>query len=158
MTGTAVSRIAGLTAIGGAIACAWVGSAIGAAKVPDPCTLVPAAKVLSTTGVKVAGKLSTRPDGPVKQSLCTFKQGDIQLQIGLAPHQVSGGFGGPPGMVIAHPSGIGGGTFAYGTNAKFLFANASFTKSNLDVDVYDNGKLPRDKVLALARIVFASLT
>ena len=146
-------------AIASLCAAAAAGGA-GAAAVPNPCTLVSPAVVSSTVGLSstLSGKLSTRPDGKVKQSLCTFTHGAATLEIVVAPHQPSGGYGGPPGMVMTHPSGLGtGATFAYGTNPRFLFANASFTKGSLDGGVYDNGKLPTADILSLAKIVYKAL-
>ena len=40
-------------------------------------------------GVTLTGKLSTRPDGGVKQSVCTYTHGKTTIQIDLAPHQPS---------------------------------------------------------------------
>jgi hypothetical protein len=149
-------------AFAGALALA-VGLTAGAsaAKVPNPCTVVSASTVSSAVGDKGAmlvGKLSTRPGGLVKQTLCTYTQGAATLQIIIAPHVQSGGSGGPPGMVLTHPSGFGAGdSFAYGTNPHFLFATMSFTKAGLDGTVYSNGKYPRDDILALARRVYAAI-
>jgi hypothetical protein len=146
--------------LAGAVALVFTAGA-SAAKVPNPCSLVPASEVTATMGVKGAtlvGKLSTRPDGAVKQTLCTYTRGAATLEIQIAPHQTSGGYGGPPGMVITHPSGFGAGdTFAYGTNPKFLFANMSFTKGGFDAGVYDNGKYANADVLALAHKVYAAI-
>ena len=80
------------------------------------------------------------------------------LEIMIAPHQTSGGSGGPPGMVIQKPSGLGtGATFAYDTNPKYEFANASFTKGGFDAGVWDNGKYPNADILSLARLVYKAL-
>jgi hypothetical protein len=149
-TTLAAAVLAGATAAG----------ALGGA-VPNPCTIVPSGTVASTVGLKgvsLVGKLSTRPDGAVKQSLCTFSRDGATLEILIAPHQPSGGSGGPPGMVMTKPSGLGAGaTFAYDTNPKYLFANASFTKGSIDAGVWDNGKFPHGDVLELARKVYAAL-
>jgi hypothetical protein len=140
---------------------AWIASAASAATVPNPCKIVPAGTVVSAVGLKgvsLEGKISTRPDGLAKQTLCTFKHGAALLEIYVAPHQQSGGSGGPPGMVIAKPSGLGSGaTFAYDVNPKYAFANASFTKGALDAGVWDNGKFPSADILALARLVYKAL-
>ena len=136
-------------------------TAAGAASVPNPCTLVPAATLSSAVGLKgvvLKGKVSTRPDGAAKQTLCTFKHGAAVLEIYIAPHQPSGGSGGPPGMVITKPAGLGvGATFAYDQNPKYEFANAAFTKGGFDAGVWDNGKLPAAEILGLARIVYKLL-
>ena len=56
------------------------------------------------------------------------------------------------------PLGLGAGaTFAYDTNPKYSFANASFTKGSIDAGVWDNGKYPSADVLALAHKVYAAL-
>jgi hypothetical protein len=147
--------------IGLGVACAAAASTLAGtaagAKTPNPCTLVPIGTLGSTVGLTSPGKLSTRPDGRVKQTLCTFTKGATMLEIYVALHQPSGGSGGPPGMVISRPAGIGGGTFATDSNPKFAFANAFFTKGKLDAGVWDNGKVPAAKVLALARIVYKDL-
>jgi len=61
---------------GGAAAMVAIMGAAGAlgAATPDPCSLVPGGTVAATLGLKgvtLAGKLSTRADGAVKQSVCT---------------------------------------------------------------------------------------
>jgi hypothetical protein len=136
-------------------------SGASAATVPNPCTLLAASEVNATVGVKGAtlvGKLSTRPDNLVKLTICTYTRGAATLQIEIAPHQTSGGYGGPPGMVITHPSGFGAGDiFASDTNPKFPFANMSFTKGSFDAGVYSNGKYPKAEILALSRKVYAAL-
>lgn len=59
---------------------------------------------------------------------------------------------------MTKPSGLGAGaTFAYDTNPKFAFANASFTKGSIDASVWDNGKFSNAEVLALAHKVYAAL-
>ena len=106
----------------------------------------------------MTGKLSTRPDGKVKQTLCTYTNGAATLEIGVSPHVPSGGSGGPPGMVLTHPSGLGtGATFAYGTNPKYKFATALFTKGNIDALVYSNGTYANAGIVALAHLVYAAL-
>jgi hypothetical protein len=65
----------------------------GATGVLNPCSLVPASKVASSvglSGVVLTGTRSTRSDGAVKQTVCTFKHGDAQLEIYVSPHQASG--------------------------------------------------------------------
>jgi hypothetical protein len=134
-------------------------AAASAAPVPNPCTIVSGSAIAPLFGGKaIAGTRSTRPDGAVKQSVCTFTQGAVKLQILVSPHQPSGGFGGPPGMVVTKPPGLGqGATFAYDTNPKYQFANATFTKGGFDGGVWDNGKLPNAAVLKLAKSVYAAL-
>jgi hypothetical protein len=135
-------------------------SALGGT-VPDPCTLVPGGTVATTVGLKgvtLVGKVSTRPDNAVKQTLCTFTRGAAKLEILVAPHQPSGGFGGPPGMVVTKPAGLGtGAMFVYDLNPQYAFASASFTKGAIDGGVWDNGKFPHADVLALAHQVYAAL-
>lgn len=151
-------RLRGVIAVLGACAAPAAGAA-SAAPVPNPCTIVSASAIAPLFGGKaIVGARSTRPDGAVKQSLCTFTQGAVKLQILVSPHQPSGGFGGPPGMVVTKPAGLGvGATFAYDTNPKYQFANATFTKGALDAGVWDNGKLPNAAVLKLAKSVYAAL-
>ena len=157
MSGRALARI-GAAAASAAIAGTLVGGALGAPKVPDPCTLVPSGTVASTVGFKAAGTISTRPDNGVKDTLCNFVQGGGKLYISVSPHHPSGGFGGPPGMVVAHPSGLGSGAlFVYDRNPKFKFADVTFTNGTFDGDVWNNGSVPPDHVLALARIVYKTL-
>ena len=143
-----------------ASAAGWtVGAA--AAPVPNPCSILPASTISSAVGlegVSLTGALSTRPDGPVRQSLCTYKHGAAELEIFIGPHVQSGGSGGPPGWVNKKPSGLGpDGGFAYDLNPKYLFANAYFTKGGFDGGVWDNGKLPNASILSLARKVYAAL-
>jgi hypothetical protein len=144
-----------------AIAAAVVASGAAGAATPNPCSLVPGATVASTLGLKgvtLSGKLSTRPDGKVKQSVCTYTNGKTSVQIDVAPHQPSGGSGGPPGMVRGVVSGLGpGAMFFYGTNPHFLFASVSFTKGGYDVGVYNNGTVPHQDVPLLAKLVYAAI-
>jgi hypothetical protein len=132
-----------------------------AAAVPNPCALVPAATVASTVGLKgvmLKGKLSTRPDNGVKQSLCTYKHGSTAIEILVAPHQQSGGSGGPPGMKHVKVSGLGASaTDFYDTNPKFAFANVAFTKGELDAGAYASGVIANAKIVALARVVYKAL-
>jgi hypothetical protein len=160
------ARLAAATASGAALAVALgaAGSAIAApavANVPNPCTILALPVVSSTVGlggVTLHGVRSTRPDGRLTQALCTFTHGTAKLEIYVAPHQPSGGSGGPPGMVITKPSGLGvGATFAYDANPHFSFANAFFSKGAFDAGVWDNGKLPNGDILALARSVYKAL-
>ena len=151
----------GLVAAGACLAAAaWAVTAAGAA-VPNPCTVVASGTVATTMGLKgvtLSGKLTTRPDGRVKQSVCTYTVGKNTIQIDLAPHQQSGGSGGPPGMVLLKLTGLGpGATYAYDTNPKFEFASVSFTKGAIDAGIYENGSLPRADVPALARILYKAL-
>ncbi len=143
------------------LAAGWAVGAVAAGAVPNPCTIVSVSAVSSAAGLKgvvLHGSRSTRPDGAVKQSICTFKHGPATLEIYIAPHQPSGGSGGPPGMVLTRPAGLGSGaSFAYDLNPKFQFANVSFTKSGFDAGVWDNGKYPSGDVLALARLVYKAL-
>lgn len=138
-----------------------VAGAGAAPVVPNPCTLVPGSKIASSVGLSgmtLTGVKTTRPDGAVKQSLCTFKHGKAVLEIYISPHQVPGGSGGPPGMVFSKPSGLGAGaTFVYDLNPKYEFANAYFTKGSFDAGVWDNGSFPKGDVLALAHTVYAAL-
>jgi hypothetical protein len=133
----------------------------GAAPVPNPCVLVSADTVGSTLGLKTtaAGKVSTRPDGSVKQSVCTYQDGATMIQLALSPHQQSGGSGGGvPGMKHATPSGLGpAASDFYDTEAKFAFANVDFTKGAIDVVVYDKGAIPNAHMVALARTVYKAL-
>ena len=150
------------TAVSAVVAAAgWTAAAPGAAPVPNPCKVVPFSTISTSVGLQGAslvGKLSTRPDGTLKQTLCTFKHDAAALEIYVAPHQQSGGSGGPPGMVLSKPTGLGAGaTFAYDQDPKYEFANASFTKGAFDAGVWDNGKFPAADVLALARIVYKAL-
>jgi hypothetical protein len=151
-----IVSLLGAAGLGGALL-----AGANAAAVPNPCTLVPSAAIASAFGGTAApsGARSTRPDGKVSQTLCTFSKGDAKLQIMIAPHQVSGGSGGAPGMVVTHPSRLGSsGAFYYDTNPHFAFGNVSFTKAGLDVSVYDNGKLANAAMLALGRKVYAAIT
>ena len=131
----------------------------GATAVPNPCTIVSSSAIAPLFGgTEPPGKRSTRPSGAVKQSLCTFSRGGAVLEIYIGPHQPSGGSGGPPGMVVTKPAGLGhGATFAYDLNPKYAFANAYFTKGAFDAGVWDNGKLRKGDVLSLARAVYAAL-
>jgi len=155
-----IGRAALCTAAAVVAAVAAVAGASGAAT-PNPCTLVPAGTVASTVGLKgvtLTGKLSTRADGAVKQSVCTYAHGKATIQIDVAPHQTSGGSGGPPGMVKGTVTGLGtGATFFYGTNPKFLFATVSFTKGGFDASVYNNGTVPHEDVPTLAKLVYKAL-
>jgi hypothetical protein len=140
---------------------ACLGATVAAGAVSNPCKVIPARTVAATVGlegVALHGKLTTRPDGKVKQSVCTYTHGDVTLQIDLAPHQPIGGSGGlPPGTKSSTPSGLGGGRFFSNTSPASAFASASFTKGALDGFVYSNGKLRPSRVLALARLVYTSL-
>jgi hypothetical protein len=153
--GGAVLAVAGASAL-------VAGAAAGGAPVPNPCKLLPGSTIAAAVGLKgtaLSGKLSKRPDGATKQTLCTFTHGAAKLQIYVAPHQASGGSGGPPGMVVTKPAGLGAGaTFAYDVNPKFAFANVFFTKHGLDAGVWDNGKFPKGKILSLGRKVYAALS
>ena len=148
-------------AVGVAAVSGWIVVGASAATVPNPCTILPGSTISGTVGLKgvtLQGKVSTRPDGPVKQSLCTFKHAGATLEIMIAPHEASGGSGGPPGMVITKPSGLGtGATFVHDENPAYTFANAYFTKGNFDAGVWDNGKLPNADILTLARKLYAQL-
>lgn len=132
-----------------------------AATVPNPCKLVAPVTIASTLGLKdvtLKGTLSTRPDGAVKQSLCTFTQGTTKIEIMVAPHQTSGGSGGPPGMKKLLPSGLGSAaTDYYDTTPPYTFANVSFTKADIDASAYDSGTLPNNLVVNLARLVYKAL-
>jgi hypothetical protein len=127
----------------------------------NPCKVLAGTAIAATVdwGSSLpAGTLSSRPDGQAKQLVCTFKKGTGTLELTLAPHQGPGGFGGPPGMVVTRPSGLGtGAIFAYDTRTGDSFANASFTKGDWDGSVWDNGALPPSVVLALARTYFKAL-
>lgn len=133
-----------------------------ATAVPNPCTIVPVATVASTlglTGVSLKGKLSTRPDGRVRQSLCTFTHAATKIEILIAPHQPVGGSGGGlPGMVTATPSGLGSAAHDYyDTEPKYAFANVEFTKGSFDAGAYDSGPIPNSDMVALARLVYTAL-
>jgi hypothetical protein len=136
-------------------------SAASPVTVPNPCTLVSAATVAATvglTGVTLTGKSSERPDGPVKQSVCSYTHGSTLIQILVAPHQPSGGSSGPPGMKTGAARGLGTGAVNfYDTSPQYAFANISFTKAGLDGGARDTGTLPDSKILALARLVYKAL-
>jgi hypothetical protein len=139
----------------------WAASGL-AATVPSPCTLVSTATIASTLGVKgtvASGKLTTRPDGKVKQDVCTFTVAGTQLQIDAAPHEpVGGSGGGAPGMKSVTPTGLGSAAeFFYDTRSGFQFASVSFTKGNIDAGVYEHGTLAHERVLALAKLVYNAL-
>ena len=96
MNGSTTWRIGAAATVAAVSALVVSLGALGAA-VPNPCKLVPAATVASTLKLKgpaPSGKLTTRADGAVKQDVCTFAIAGKQLQIDVAPHQVSGGSGG----------------------------------------------------------------
>src|SRR5438132_4050242 len=99
-------RTRGRFAFGGVLAAVLAAGAVpsgSAATVPNPCNIVPTSVISSSVGFSGAalkGKVSTRPDGMFKQTLCTFTKGGAKLEIYIAPHQPSGGSGGPPGMVL----------------------------------------------------------
>jgi hypothetical protein len=158
MSGRPVVRIGGAIVAGAWIACVWSGFAAGAPKVPDPCTLVPAGTIASTVGVSGAGKLSTRPDNGVKDTLCTIVQGAAKLEISVSPHHGVGGYGGVPGMVLKHIDGLGpNATYAYDLNPKYKFADVTFSNGTFDGDVWNNGSAAPAHVLAVARILYKSL-
>jgi hypothetical protein len=157
----ASARCVCVTAAVALAAGAWAASGL-AATVPNPCTVVSTATIASTLGVKgtvASGKLTTRPDGKVKQDVCTFSVAGTNLQIDDAPHQPVGGYGGgAPGMKSVTPTGLGSAArFFYDTKSGFTFSNVSFTKGNIDAGVYDSGSLPHGRVLALARLVYNAL-
>jgi hypothetical protein len=142
-----------------AVLAGLLAAAADAAAVPNPCAIVPGSAIAPLFGGSApTGKRSTRPDGAVKQSLCTFTRAGAELQIYVSPHQASGGSGGPPGMVITKPAGLGpAATFVYDLNPKYEFANAYFTKGAFDAGVWNNGKLPKGDILSLAKQVYAAL-
>jgi hypothetical protein len=143
----------------GAVLAGLLAAVAPAAAVPNPCTIVPGSAIAPLFGgTAPTGKRSTRPDGLLKQSLCTFSRAGAKLQIYVSPHQASGGSGGPPGTVVTKPTGLGpAATFAYDLNPKYEFANAYFTKGAFDAGVWNNGKLPKGDILSLARRVYAAL-
>ena len=148
---------------GTAALAAVVAPAAGAARtaVPNPCRVVPGATISTAFGSKgasIAGVTTTRPDGAVKQSVCTFNHAGDVLTIYLSPHQPVNGSGGPPGMVLTKPAGLGtGASFAYDLNPAFRFTNITFTRGALDAGVHDNGKLPHQNMLALAKAIYSAL-
>ena len=161
MSGSVRPRLVAAAAVLSAACLGVFATAALAATVPNPCKLLSPATIASTVGLKgvtLTGILSTRPDGAVKQSLCTFTHGTTKIEIMVAPHQPSGGSGGPPGMHKLLPSGLGSGaTDYYDTTPPYTFANVSFTKGNLDATAYDSGTLPNDLVVELARLVYKAL-
>jgi hypothetical protein len=161
MSSTGRLARAAATSVGLAVALSSAGSSAAAPTVPNPCTLL-AAPLLSSavglSGVTLHSARSTRPDGKFRQALCTFTHGAAKLEISIAPHQPPGGYGGPPGMVVTKPSGLGlGATFIYDVNPRYSFASAAFTKGGFDAGVWDNGKLPNADILTLARTVYKTL-
>ncbi len=157
------SRLVNIMSIGAALAVLGiVGPTASAATVPNPCQLVSVATVASTIGLKgvpLAGKLSTRPDGRVTQSLCTFSHGGTTIEILIAPHQTSGGSGGgAPGMQTAKPSGLGSAASDYyDARLQYAFANVEFTKGAFDAGAYDHGTISNDRMVALARLLYNAL-
>jgi hypothetical protein len=83
----------------------------------------------------------------------------VTLSVSIQPYAPSGGFGGPPGMIVEHkPAGLGpSGLFVYDTNPKFRFSDATFAKGGYTVDVHANGPDSPDSVLALARAVYSAI-
>jgi hypothetical protein len=161
MSGSAVRR---LVAASTACLIASSGSvALGApaAAVPNPCTIIRAATIATTVGLKAVtlmGKLSTRADGKVHQTLCTYLHATTTITIILTPHQPSGGSGGPPGMKKVAVSGLGStATDYYDTNPRYIFANVSFTKAGIDATALANGPLANEAMVALAHVLYKAL-
>lgn len=137
-------------------------SAFAAApKLPDPCALAPAKLVAPALGVKVApkGTLSAAAVGKVTEDKCSWVHAKVTLFVSIEPYQPIGGFGGPPGMVVEHkPAGLGSdGLFAYDTDPKYLFSDASFSKGAYSADVHSNGPDSPSSVLTLARAVYSAI-
>ena len=83
----------GVSGVLGAVAApaGLAAAAANTAPVPNPCTIVSRSAALFG-GKAIAGTRSTRPDGSVKPSLCTFSRCAVKLQVFVFSHQQSGGF------------------------------------------------------------------
>jgi len=136
-----------------------VPAAVGrAAALPNPCTVVPASAINKALGLPAA----THTTGTLKQgqlAMCVYTHGGARLQVEVAPKAYgSGGYGGPPGMVVSKPAGFGpGARFIIDTNPKYAFSTLSFVKGAFWGDIWANGKVPSARVLALARVLYAKL-
>ena len=128
------------------------------AALPNPGTVVPASAINTALGLPVA----THTTGTLKQGpleICAYTHGAAKLQVEVAPKAYgSGGYGGPPGMVVSKPAGFGpGARFIIDTNPKYAFSTLSFVKGAFWGDIWANGKVPSARVLALARVLYAKL-
>jgi len=106
-------------------------------------------KMDNTTGTLKQGQLA----------MCVYARGAAKLQVEVTPKAYgSGGYGGPPGMVVSKPAGFGpGARFIKDTNPKHAFSTLSLIKGAYWGDIWANGKIPSARVLALARVLYARL-
>lgn len=139
------------------------GAAATTKKPPNPCGLAPVSDVAAALGVTHApvGKLLpvNTSDG-VGNYVCDYIAGHVQLepQIALLAYgQLSPA--GPAGTHVVRPSGLGPkGVELYDTASGDQFADVLFVKDGYRVAVNSVGPIPADRVLSLARVIYARLT
>ena len=136
-----------------------VSVAVGrAAALPNPCRIVPVSAINTALGLpKTAHTVGTLKQGQVE--MCVYTHAGAKLQVEVAPKAYgSGGYGGPPGMVVSKPKGFGtGARFITDKNPKYAFSTITFVKGAFWADVWANGKVPPARVLALARVLYKQL-
>lgn len=128
------------------------------AVLPSPCTIVPVSAINTALGLpKTARAVGTLKKGQLE--MCVYTHGAAKLQVEVAPKAYgSGGYGGPPGMVVSKPAGFGAGVrFFTDTNPKYAFSSLSFVKGAFWGDVWANGKITSARVLVLARVLYGKL-
>jgi hypothetical protein len=154
----------GVAAIGFGLAGNLAPAAASAATpvvLPNPCAVAPTTLVAAGLGVAKAGvhaTLQSKTTDGFHIRTCTFSHKAVKVVVTLAPagYGAGGGTGGPPGMVIAHPTGLGPkGLFLHDARTGTVFASANFVKDGLWGQAYSDASVAPSTVLALGRYMYA---